>query len=101
MIQKTLTRYKISSNSFIISSYDVGNPSYWVIHDKDNLQWDQFGKGQLTSYIKYAHSVLLGRISRMTDLEKHFSQDDEKQLMFMVESLIHAKKILQEESDKK
>ena len=83
-----------------IVSDSLGKPLYWYINDapKENMSQPEInGQKLLTKYLKDACTVLKSEIDILADSSCNFTEANEKQLLYMLKSIISARKIWQEE----
>ena len=80
-----------------------GEPLYWYVHDTPREEIpssERSGQLLLSKYLKDACTVLKSEIDILADASCEFTEANEKQLIFMLKSIITARKIWQEEESR-
>lgn len=58
--------------------------------------WERFNETGVQKYLKRGYKIFLRRLEKFRNLKRKLSVKEEKELRFMFESLISAKKLLQD-----
>ena len=93
---------KTRPSAYVVSDAQ-GEPLYWYVHDmpqEDVSPSERSGQLLLSKYLKDACTVLKSEIDILADASCVFSESNEKQLIFMLKSIITARKIWQEEESR-
>jgi len=91
-MKNNYTRYIVSDS--------LGKPLYWYIHDAPKSETPEekgSGRQMLSRYLKDACGVLKSEIDILADSSCQFTEANEKQLTLMLQSIISARKMWQEE----
>jgi hypothetical protein len=75
--------------------YTLSQPIYWYLYDQPKAHNSQ---KILERYITDAQGIFSRNISSLSDFQKPFTFEDEKHLCVMLELLLDARKIWEEES---
>jgi hypothetical protein len=78
-------------NNFIVSCYCIKPSYYGVLKDSP---WEEFEIDNLPDYINDGYNILLKRLLDFKNLKRPLTLYEERELEFMLSSLIHAKNSL-------
>jgi hypothetical protein len=84
--------YKITDISCFIST-DNRTPLLF----RDSCDWERFGQGDLRAYFNDAYKIFAGELEKFQDIERPLTEKEEHRLYFMMDALMHAKKVWHEE----
>jgi hypothetical protein len=69
-------------------------PLYLVLRDKDDMSWEEFNAQSLPTYFQEGLIALRAHVDRLEDLSNPHTVQDDKNLWFMVESLLQARHLI-------
>lgn len=64
---------------------------------RDSCEWERFGLGDLRAYFNDAYKIFSRELEKFQDIERPLTEKEEHRLYFMMDSLMHAKKVWHEE----
>ncbi len=56
--------------------------------------WEKFNENSVKNYFEYGFSTFSGKLQELEDLTQPFAIEESSKLVFMLESLIHARTII-------
>ena len=75
------------------------SPRLMLLHDAPNeteVSWESFDANSVTAYFSRGINLLHKNIAQLQDRLQSYSEQDEKDLLFMAESLIQARRLIEE-----
>lgn len=83
--------YQLKNQEFVIfSSGALGNCAF-LLHDNHQNDLKDFDEDDLKLYFENGCRIFTDRFKKFQSWERKVSADEEKELKFMIESLVHAK----------
>ena len=91
-MQKTYVS-SISAAQYFVSERQTPFQSFWWVHDKP--LWEDFNRQTLLKYFHETSDTFQKEIEVFRDIQKPFTEAEEKRLRIIFYTLISARKILQ------
>ncbi len=57
-------------------------------------QWEGFAKEDVNTVFEYAHMELIDKLANYRDLDRAITQSQERELVFLLEAIIQARRLL-------
>lgn len=81
------------ANDFVVVANDTLTiPSF--LRDRD--KWEDFDEDKLEEYFSNSYEIFMDRLKEFRNGEKKITKEEEKELKFMLETLINTKNMLEE-----
>jgi hypothetical protein len=81
-------------------------PTFTIIHDgstqatfdilRDCSSWEHFGENQVPSHFCNIHAFFMQRIEQLHKDTHYMTEEEEKELQFILDALIQSKRMLQD-----